>query len=355
MRLWSFSGLEYVSGDDMDGLGETSLPPNLFALVFTLNGGDTTTFGCTAIIAAMACLTCLNLYLLGVELGAEQRPAMLLMATQLFSPAFLLYSSDMFKDGIVLFFATGAVASAIRLARRLSVTQLVVGALFLWALWYVRFYLVFLVSSTLLVGLAGFRSRSAARPVIAALLLAAAFVIVLTTTDAVDSVTETANATFAKGTGANVLESNASSGSGVVFDDGGSPWGAIGPKLAYMIFSPFPWAGGSLGFQIGKLDTFVWYFILWRGLKAARPMWRRDRVGLLMLLTFIGPMTVAYATTFANVGLSLRQRMVIVMMTSVLAMQSWPRRLLPATTSRAVALRRGPATALQPARGLVRS
>lgn len=349
IRYWSFFGFGFVSRNELPDLGPTSLPPNLFAVVINLNGGDPTPFGCTTLVAFMACLTCLNVYLLAIELGADRTHAFRLTALFLFSPAYLLYTSDMYKDGPVLFFAVAAVASAMRLSRRFSAVHLAFGAVSLFALWHVRYYLVFMCAAPLFVGLTGFRTRSSIRPLFATLLLGAIFALAAGTTDVVDNVTEQANRTFAHATNRNVLQSNAATGSGVTFDDGGNAFGAMAPKLAYMIFSPFPWAGGSVGFHIGKIDTFIWYYFLWRAVKASRRLWRVDRTLILMFGIVIVPMTVAYATTFANVGLSLRQRLVIVLITAVLAMLSWPARR--AATDRAAVLSTLPPPELSPRAG----
>jgi hypothetical protein len=324
-RIWQFSGVEYMTNDQMPILGPTTLPHNLFALIMTLNGGEPTSFACTSLIAFMACMTCFNLYALALQFGAAPRPAFGVTAAILFSPAYLLYTSDMYKDGLVIFFVTAALGSSIRLARRFSVLHLVIGLVSLWALLYVRHYLVFVVSAPLIVGVAGLRATSSARPVITSLVLLAVFFAVAASTDVFDEVAERATATWQHGTSTNVRAGNAEGGSGVTFDDGGNPFGAMGSKLAYMVFSPFPWAGGSVGFHIGKVDTFLWYFLLWRASKAARVRWRQDRTLILMIATFVVPTTVMYATSFANVGLSLRQRLVVVVVTAVLAMISWPK------------------------------
>lgn len=323
-KMWQFSGFEYMTNEQLPVLGATTLPYNLFALIITLNGGEPTSLACTAAIAFMACMTCFNLYALGLQFGAEPRRAFLLTGAILFSPAYLLYTSDMYKDALVIFFLTAAVGSSIRLARRFSLVHLVIGLLSLWALFYVRHYLVFVGVAPLVVGLAGFRAANTARPILMSLLLLAVFFAIAASTDVFDEVTANATATWQLGTSENVRAGNAEGGSGITFDDGGNPFGAMGPKLAYMIFSPFPWAGGSVAFHIGKIDTFLWYFIVWRAWKAVRARWRRERTLILMIATFVIPTTVMYATSFANVGLSLRQRLVMVAVTAVLAMMSWP-------------------------------
>lgn len=324
VRYWSFFGFQFVSQAELPELGPTSLPSNLFAVVIALNGGQPAPFACTALVAGMACLSCLNIYLLATEHGAAPRPAFTLTALFLLSPAFVLYTSDMYKDGPVLFFTVGAVASAIRLSRRFSPLHLLFTVVSLFALWHVRYYLVFLAAAPLVVGLTGARAKSSIRPILATLVLAASFVLVAASTDVFDTVTDRANATFERSTSTRVRLGNAAGGSGVTFDDGGDPWGAMGPKLAYTLFAPFPWAGGSVGFHIGKIDTLLWYYLLWRAGKAARRLFTQDRTLLLMLAIVVIPTTVAYATSFANVGLMLRQRLVIVQLTMFLALLSWP-------------------------------
>jgi hypothetical protein len=106
-----------------------------------------------------------------------------------------------------------------------------------------------------------------------------------------------------------------------VFDDGGSPFGALGPKIAYTLFAPFPWSAGSIGFQLGKLDSVIWYFFIYRAIRAMRQI---NLQLVLMLLTFLIPSTLSYAMSMSNVGLIVRQRLVIVVATAFLAMLWMP-------------------------------
>jgi hypothetical protein len=122
-----------------------------------------------------------------------------------------------------------------------------------------------------------------------------------------------------------VLRANAAGGSGVTFSDGGAAWGAIVPKLLYTLFSPFPWTAGSIALQLGKIDTILWYFLLYGALRGIRRLWRYDSRLLLILMLFIVPSTIAYATTMSNIGLIFRQRMPIVMVVSLLSAVAWTR------------------------------
>jgi hypothetical protein len=323
-RIWDHTGVQYFTDAEFPLMGPTSLPPNLFALVIFLNGGQTS-FGCTAVIAAFAALTCLNLYRLAVDLGAEEVTAFRMTALMLFSPAFLYYTSDMYKDGLVLFLIMGTVGSAIRLVRRFSVLHVAIGAISFWGLWHVRFYLCFVAVTPLIVGLAGLGSRGIVRPLLACLLGLALLLVVGTTTHVFEQVTETGNDTFAAATSAGVLAASASQGSGVEFADGGNAFGSFAPKLVYTLFAPFPWQAGSLGLQLGKVEVLIWLYLMFRAWRAAKRLWKSEPGIVLMFLSFLVPTTAMYATIMANIGLIVRERMCIVLVTYVVAMLSWPK------------------------------
>lgn len=321
--IWSRSGIHFVTASELPEIGATSLPPNLFALFTYINGGEPTQLACTAIVALAAGLTALNLYTLSVQFGAERESALLFTAILYFQPAFLFYTSDMYKDGLVVCLTIGALGSALRLAYRFSVLHAVIGVLCLAALWFVRFYLIFVTVAPLVVGVVGLNAKGFARSIVAALLLAVAALVLAGYTDILQLASERATQTFERGTSEAVISANSVGGSGVVFDDGGNPLGALHAKLAYTLFSPFPWAGGSLGFQLGKLDVFLWYFTVYRAIRGAR---RADRRLVLMLATFIVPCTLMYAMSMSNVGLIVRQRLVVVAATTILAAICAPRK-----------------------------
>lgn len=322
--VWTHTGVRYMTNDDLPGMGSTTLPANVFGLIIYLNDGQLTRLGCTAVVAIAACITCHNLYRLAIELGADDKFAFRVMVLTLFGPAFLMYTADTYKDGFVALFTTAAVASGIRLAHRFSLWQVAVGIACLVALWQVRFYMVFFSLASLVVGLTGVRSRTLWRPLATALLLVAVAIFAMSYTDILGSASERASETFLTATNEGVRNENAQGGSGVMFDDGGSAFGSFGPKVAYTLFSPFPWQFGSIGFQIGKLDAFIWYFLAYRAFLAGRRLLRERPTLLLMFLAFVVPVVVAYAATMSNIGLIVRQRIPMVLVCALLATLSEP-------------------------------
>ena len=203
---------------------------------------------------------------------------------------------------------------------RWSLLHALIGVICLWALWYVRFYLVFATVAPLVVGLVGLGTKSTMRTVLTAIVLGFVAVALASFTDILQTASERANETFEIATSVNQTAANRQGGSGVEFDDGGSATGALPMKLAYTLFAPFPWQGGSLGFQLGKVDAVLWYFIFYRAVAGAWQAVKQAESRLVvMLLSFIVPCTVMYAMTMANVGLIMRQRLVIVAATAIFA------------------------------------
>jgi hypothetical protein len=323
-RMWQYHGIHYVGGDEIPALEHTSLPFNVFACVHYLNDGPSH-WGCVAIVAAAASFVCLNLNLLCVQLGASREVALRITALIAILPSFLYYTSDTYKDGFVALFALGILGCSVRLAHKFSVPQLAFAIVLMGGLWFTRFYLVFVMPAPLLLGLLGLRSGSVMRIVLAALVIGTSVTAAYAYSDVPDTMTHHAVRTFQDATSASVLNANADSGSGVTFE-AESGAGAFLPKLVYTLFAPFPWQSGSIGLHIAKLEVFVWYYFLYRAMRASRTLWRDGPSNLLMFISFVVPMTVAYALSFSNIGLIVRERMNIVLATIVFASASWSAR-----------------------------
>ncbi|MEV7006432.1 hypothetical protein [Streptosporangium sp. NPDC051022] len=319
---WRHAGIQYVTSEQLGTVYGASLPCNVFALVIYLCGGPAP-LACTAVIALLACALCVVMYRFARLVGADEDAAVRLLHITAFMPGFLLHTSDTFKDGFNALLVVGCLGLAASSARRFSVGKLLVLGVMLWALWYVRPYMVFMCAVPMIIGIVNPRRVFSVRGL---LILAALLASVSTFAGGGE---ETAAGSIQEqleqGQSGMVIRSNNDGGSGVVFDDGGNPWNALGSKLLYTLLSPFPWTGGSMALQLGKVDVLVWYYLLWSAVRGTRRLWATDRVMLGALVLFIVPSAVAYATTMANIGLIFRQRMPIVMITSLLAAVAWNR------------------------------
>ncbi|MBV9946254.1 MAG: hypothetical protein JOZ69_05350, partial [Myxococcales bacterium] len=319
-RFWTYNGVHYLTGDELPGVMEhVSLPPNVFALVAYLNGGPSH-MGCVAVVAALASFVCLDINLTARLIGAKPNVALAVTALVSVLPSFLYYTSDTYKDGFVAFVVIGVLATSVRLAHRFSVLQVAWALVLLAALWETRYYLVFVMPAPLLLGVMGVRSGSVMRLVLAGLVISAVVIVAYAYSNVAVTATQDAVQTFRGATAQNVLDENAASASGVNLGTGPS---SLLPRLAYTLFSPFPWQPGSLGLQLEKLEVFVWYYFLYRTWRAVRHNWRIIGADAIVFVSFLVPVTVAYAFSFSNIGLIVRQRIDIVLATITLATVSW--------------------------------
>ena len=321
-RGWEIHNAMEFTEEGALSIGSASLPINMFAVLVYLNNGPCRA-ACTALVAGLACLTSYNLYRLAVDLGSEPRFAQRALLLQLFMPGYFVYTANMYKDGLAAFFVVGAFTSAVRLAQHLSFGAAAGAAISLVALYYTRMYMVVMSLIPLAVGFLGARSTGWTRRLVVPALLGVALTFVATSSSFVSEFTDRMESIYDRATEDDVEAWNAKGASGVRFDDGGDPFGAMGPKIAYTLFSPFPWMGGSFALQIGKIDVLAWYYLCYRALFSVKRLWKEDRGLLLIFLAFLVPATVAYATTMANVGLIFRQRIPIVLIGTLLGMLSW--------------------------------
>lgn len=333
-RMWQRDSLFYVTSDHIAGLGHVSLPMNIFGFIFFLNGGESTRLGGASVVALVACLTGLNFYLLAKELKMSSKQALTMTAGLMFLPSIFLYTSHMYKDGFVLALCFGTVAAAVRLSKKFSALQVVICLSCLALLWLVRHYLMFAAAIPVAIGIIGVGSKSFVRP--ALMMLAAFFAVVVigSYTDVFDTLGNEAQRTFENGTARNVVESNMAGGSGIDFDDNDDPWSQLPLKLAYTLFAPFVWGAGSLAFQLGKLDGLFMTFALWRIARYLPRLWRNEPTVTAMLLAFVLPMSIAYATGVSNVGLIVRQRMPLTISIAFLALLTYRKQQVPQAQAR---------------------
>ncbi|KAA9377518.1 hypothetical protein F5972_17940 [Microbispora cellulosiformans] len=317
---WNHAGIRFVTSDQLPSLEHVAVPCNIFALVVYLCGGRAS-LACTSVVALVACALCVVMYRFARVVGADERAAFRLLVLTAFMPAFLLHTADTFKDGFNAFLVVTCLGLAAANARRFDLRKLVLLVPLLGALWNVRPYMVFMCAGPLLFGFVGARR---ALPLCTLALLAGALSLFVFFPEATTNLAvETPQQQFEQAQSETVRSANADGGSGVVFADGGDPWGAFAPKLLYTLLSPFPWTGGSLVLQLGKIETLLWYYLLFCAVRGGRHLWRHNRRALMLLLVFVVPCTVAYATSMSNIGLIFRQRMPIVMVVSLLSAVGW--------------------------------
>ncbi|MEU6427949.1 hypothetical protein ABZ860_18835 [Microbispora sp. NPDC046973] len=322
VAYWDREGMQFVTADQIPALYSVTVPCNIFAFIFYLCGGPAP-LACTSVVALVACALCIVMYRFAGLIGADERAAFRLLVLTAFIPALLLHTSDMFKDGFNAFLVVACLGLAASNVQKFDVRKLLLLAPLLWALWNVRPYMVFMCGLPLVLGFVG--SRRALPMGVLALVAVVLSLFVFFPETTQDVALGSLQEQLETGQSEAVRSANAQGGSGVVFDDGGNPWSALGPKLLYTLLSPFPWSGGSMVLQLGKIETLLWYYLLFWAVRGARDLWRHDRRVFMILLLFVVPCTIVYATSMSNIGLIFRQRIPIVMAVSLLSAFAWTR------------------------------
>ncbi|GII27297.1 hypothetical protein [Planotetraspora mira] len=325
LTYWELDGFHFVTTEQLPDLYSVTAICNLFAAIMYICGGPAA-LACTAVVALISCALCVVIYKIAILVGANESSAFRLLIVTAFMPSFVLHSSDTFKDGINAFLVVSCIGLGLSNLQRFDIRKVILVGPLLWTLWHVRPYMVFMCVPPLVLGaLSPKRILSLRSTAILIELLMIGLLFLAGTADSLPTASIQKELTEAQSTQVRMFTASAGS-SGVTFDDGGNAWGALGPKLLYTLLSPFPWTDGSLVLQLGKIETLIWYYLLWNAVIGARELWRRDRRMLLMLALFIVPGFIAYATTVANIGLIFRQRMPLMMITSLLAAIAWTKR-----------------------------
>lgn len=318
---WRREGFQYVTHVKLSAVSDSnSLPSHLFAVIIHLCGGRAT-FACTALTAFVGCLTCVVVHRLARLIGADDRAAFRLMVLTAFMPAFFLHTSDTFKDGFNVFLVMALLAIGCWNMRDPDIRKLLLVPPLLYALWHIRPYMVFMCLMPLIIAFLAPRRRLSLR--ILTLVAALPLFVTLIVPGLAGPLTNAQEMLDFGQTQAR--RGNAIGGSSVTFDDGGDAWAALPGKLAYTVLAPFPWTPGSLALQLSKAEMLVWYGLIGYAVRGGRRLWHRDRRLLVLLLAFIVPSTVIYATTVANIGLIFRQRIPITMVVSLLSALAWTR------------------------------
>jgi hypothetical protein len=332
--IWRIDGFSFVTEGENPALHSVAVPVNIFAFIQYVCGSNAT-LACTSFVAFVAGALCVVVFRFSQLIGADDGAATRLTLLTLFGPSFIIHTSDTYKDGINAFLVVTALYVAVRVAQKVSFISVIAVSPLLWCLWYVRPYMVFMCALPLALGVIGIK-RALSVWSVSLMVLALVGGLILSGADGGrPEALDIAQEQFDRASSTAVREDAAQGGSGVTFDDGGNAWGALGPKILYTLLSPFPWASGSVAFQLGKIETMLWYYLLYCAIRGLPWFWKNDRQTLFLIGLFVIPSTLAYATSMANVGLIFRQRMPITIMVSLLSSVVWTRSSASGQKSRA--------------------
>ncbi|MGP3920750.1 hypothetical protein [Nonomuraea sp. 10N515B] len=323
VTYWRNAGIQFVTSEVIPSINTVATPCHIFAFVMYLCGGFAP-MACTAVVAFIACALCIVMYKFARLVGADDRSSFRLLILIAFIPGLLVHTSDMYKDGFNAFLVMTCLWLAASNMQRFDIRKLLAMAPLIWALWNVRPYMVFMCGLPLLFSITS-RKRMVSMRVMALSVAALMSFMLLYEQILATGPAATMQRQLEKSQSTNVRSALEQGGSGVVFSHDGALWDELPTKLLYTLLAPFPWMDGSAALQLGKIEALLVWYLLYCAIKGGRRLWQYDRKMLFFILSFVMPVTIAYATTIANIGLIFRQRIPIVLILGLLAAIAWAR------------------------------
>lgn len=227
-------------------------------------------------------------------------------------PSFVIWSSQLLKDGLIIFLLVCAMIMILQLQIKFSYLSVALLILSLFGILSLRFYIFYMVAisvaGSFIIGL-NYSLKSVIRNVI----------IIVVTGLALTYLGVIRNATVdfeMYGSFERVQSSRqdlaASADSGFGEDlDVSTPAGAMAAipvGLAYLFFAPFPWEVNKLNQALVLPETFLWWALIPIMLSGLWYTLRHKLRGAIPILTFSLMLTISYSIFQGNVGMLYRQR-----------------------------------------------
>lgn len=227
-------------------------------------------------------------------------------------PSFIIWSSQLLKDGLIIFLLVLAMTMVLQLQERLSYPAIAILVLSLFGIMSLRFYIFYMVAvavgGSFLIGtnnsLRSVVGRSAALVIIGVGLTY--FGVIRTATVDLDRFGSLEAVQRSRGDLATSAKSGFGSDLDVSTADGAITALPIG--LAYLMLAPFPWQMANLRQAITLPEVLLWWMLipfaiygLWYTVK------QRLRTAFPILI-FTVALTIAYSIFQGNVGTAYRQR-----------------------------------------------
>lgn len=227
-------------------------------------------------------------------------------------PAFIVWSSQLLKDGLITFFLVVIITMVLALQKKFSYIGVIVMIGSLFAIIALRFYIFYLVGVAV-VGSFVIGRQASAQNVFRGLFLMLGIGIALTQVGVLQTATENfdkfGNLAAAQRSRAD-LSKSADSGfsSDADVSTVGGALSTMPTGFAYLMFAPFPWEASSLRQAITIPETFVWWAMIPLMFIGLFYTIKNKLRPALPSLVFSMMLTVWYSIFLGNVGTAYRQR-----------------------------------------------
>jgi len=227
-------------------------------------------------------------------------------------PSFIIWSSQLLKDGLIIFLLVLAMTMILQIQERFNYAAVVVLVLTMFGIMSIRFYIFYMVlaavAGSFLVGTSN-SARSIAGRGLAIVVIGLGLTYFGVIRTANTDLTKFGNLEAVQRSRLDLAKS-ANSGFGAEVDvsttDGAIT--ALPVGFAYLMLAPFPWQVSSLRQSITLPEVLLWWAMIpllisgsWYSL---RHKWRKA----MPILIFSTMLTIAYSVFQGNVGTAYRQR-----------------------------------------------
>lgn len=264
-------------------------------------------------VAVFGAATAPVIYLCAKQLFQNQRVARISAWFVVLYPSLVLWSSQMLKDGLIIFLLAMSMLATLKLAEKLSAKYLVVMAVSLAGLMSLRFYIFYIVVASIggafIIGAREVTPLSFLRQFAVLVLIGLSMIYLGVLNVAQEQVEIYGNLEAVQRSRLDLAQS-AESGFGQDLDvsTASGAIGAIPVGVVYLLFAPFPWQMVNLRQSITLPEMVVWWCsipLLVLGLWFTIKFRLRQA---LPILIFTVMLTLAYSIFLGNVGTAYRQR-----------------------------------------------
>jgi len=262
--------------------------------------------------AVFGALTAPMIYFCAERIFYNQRVAKLSALSIALFPSFIIWSSQLLKDGLIIFLLVFTMTMVLQLQKKFSYPAILLLIFSLFGIISLRFYIFYMVAiavaGSFVVGLSN-SFQSIVRNIIAVVVIGLALTYLGVLRNANSDIQEFGSLERVQRSRQNLAET-ADSGFGKDLDVS-TPAGAaaaIPVGLAYLMLAPFPWQVNKLNQALVLPEVLLWWALipllfsgLWFSIKY------RLRASLAILI-FTLMLTLAYSIFQGNVGTAYRQR-----------------------------------------------
>jgi len=227
-------------------------------------------------------------------------------------PAMVIWSSQLLKDGLIIFLLVISMTLVMRLREKLSIIEVILLGLCLFGILSLRFYIFYMVAvavvGSFFIGISGSTQSTLAR-ITAVIILGIGltyFGVIRIASADLDTTTDLKNVQRSR------LDLARSADSGFGSDaDVSTPTGALTTLplgLTYLFLAPFPWESRTLRQAITIPEELVWWGMIILIISGLIYTIRNRFREALPILIFTLMLTIAYSIFQGNVGTAYRQR-----------------------------------------------